>query len=207
MWRPCHVSRPFFFTARRRRAIPAALTCRSPSLVPCAASHAKRHSTAHARPLARLDCPCCSYPQCQKVRSCHHRRRRAPEGTRPTPSPKKTTYENINSFPFLSRGSPCNHPLVDNARCTKLRSTYSQLITIVVKPFPSSADMSLTYLLATTTKICANRSLHAPSQMHFVARIASPYLSQRPRAAAVTDEYKIFPARLSAIHFRGGQIR
>jgi hypothetical protein len=66
-------------------------------------------------------------------------------------------YRNFNLFPFqpLGKDSYLKSPPIDQFGLV-LRSTYSMLIAIALKPFLTSAVKVLTWLLATTTKICTN---------------------------------------------------
>jgi len=68
-----------------------------------------------------------------------------------------TMYKNINLFPFQSFEKDIQFKsfLFDHLGLI-LRSTNSMLKTIALKPFLTSVIKSLTWLFATTTKICTN---------------------------------------------------
>ena len=92
-----------------------------------------------------------------------------------SPTSLLTMYRNFNLFPFQPSGI-CTfyiqYFLIDPFGLV-LRSTHSWINTIARKPFLTSAVKVLTWLFATTTKICTNawskqdRSLSSSSPSYF----------------------------------------
>ena len=96
-----------------------------------------------------------------------------------------TMYRNFNLFPFQPSGIYRYYYiyfLIDPLGLV-LRSTYSWINTIARKPFLTSAVKVLTWLFATTTKICTNawskqdRSLYSSSLSYFIYLNASHKLT------------------------------
>jgi len=101
-------------------------------------------------------------------------------------------YRNFNLFPFqpLEKDITKKSSPIDQFGLV-LRSTYSMLIAIALKTFLTSAVKVLTWLLATTTKICTNawsrqdRSL-SPSYQKKILSLPQKYKMHHTKLQVIT---------------------